>query len=97
MVEISLPKTNKVRDSQLKESIPWYFVPHQQGSSKICIYFHSQNADLGSVASTISELSENLGCHFLAVEYPGYGVCFKQKLSQKEIYKRSIAIYQCKS
>ena len=61
--------------------IPWYFVQCKTGSSKVWIFFHPENRDLSDSATLISRLSSLLKWHFIAIEYPGYGVCFEQKIN----------------
>ena len=66
-------------DFDFNETFPWYYIPCQTGSSKIIMYFHGNGEDLGLWADILREIVRVMKWHAIAVEYPGYGVCFEQK------------------
>lgn len=41
-----------------------------------------------------NKLWASLKCHVLWVEYPGYGICFRQRKNSQEINRRALRVYQ---
>jgi len=93
-IDVTLKSQNNLET--VSDTVPCYFRRYNKGSSKLCIYFHSSSVDLGTEAAFIDKLSNLLSCHFLAIEYPGYGACFSEKYSEEETHRRSQVVYNCK-
>ncbi|CAI2373282.1 unnamed protein product [Moneuplotes crassus] len=79
-----------------RDTFPCFYIPyeHENGSSKIIIYLHGNAEDLAGCGEMMRRLSVSFKCHVIGLEYPGYGVCFKQKVSSKEILRRSFRLYE---
>ena len=73
-------------------SIPCFYLQHQEGSSKIMIYFHGNAEDLGLSFEILDTLRSVLRIHVLAVEYPGYGV-YSGKPNAEAILNDAECIY----
>lgn len=63
-------------------------------SRKILIYFHGNAEDLGGATQMLKRLSNSLRWHVIAPEYPGYGICFRERKSSKEIIQRAKRLYE---
>lgn len=61
-------------DAPLHYGIPCLLLQRPRAAYTI-VYFHANAEDLGRVRVLARVLVEHLGVHFLAVEYPGYGIC----------------------
>ncbi|CAI2372671.1 unnamed protein product [Moneuplotes crassus] len=79
-----------------KKTFPCFYIPYEleEGSSKIIIYLHGNAEDLCGCGEMMRRLSVAFKCHVIGVEYPGYGVCYQQKVSSKEILQRSMRLYE---
>lgn len=77
----------------IQRTIFSYFLSSYR-SSKIMIYLHGNAEDLAAWAEMMRRLSMALKVHVIGFEYPGYGICYKEKVSSKEIISRSKRLYQ---
>mmetsp|Transcript_170 Transcript_170/g.162 ORF Transcript_170/g.162 Transcript_170/m.162 type:complete len:247 (+) Transcript_170:2-742(+) len=62
-------------------------------SKRIIIYFHSFTDNLATVAKDLKDLSKKLQCHIIAPEYEGFGLCFYESVSQIQLNKRSLRLF----
>ncbi len=72
--------------------IPCLFLPHIAGSNKLVLYFHDHSEDLGKVVGFLSGLSEDLGAHVIAAEYPGYGI-YSGRPRAKRVCEDAVNVY----
>ena len=56
------------------DHIPCLFLPHDEGATKILIYFHGNAEDIGLAFDLLCMIGHRLQVHVIAVEYPGYGL-----------------------
>ena len=61
------------------DHIPCLYLPCDESSDKIILYFHGNAEDLGLAQDKLTIIGEQLQMHILAVEYPGYGLYKNQK------------------
>ena len=76
-----------------RSKFPCYYVPYNEGSSKILMYFHGNAEDIGLCAPSLVKFSRQLKCHVICVEYPGYGVCQAEEKSASEIKRRAFSLF----
>jgi acetyl esterase/lipase len=63
------------------DSVPClYYSPKSGTAKKLILYFHGINKDLGAtrIHREIIALGEALNSNVIVVEYPGFGLNFKQ-------------------
>lgn len=70
--------------------IPCRLVQHDS-ASHLLVYFHKNADDLGSCKRFCDKLSSSLAVHVLAVEYPGYGLCWDFPKTPEQICKHAFA------
>jgi len=58
----------------------------------LLIYFHANAEDIGLCEPTASILSDNLNCHVLVPEYPGYGLC-PGVACESQVQQCALAVY----
>jgi esterase/lipase len=58
------------------------------------IYFHGNAEDLAGSVYMMNRLSRALKCHIIGLEYPGYGICFREKKNSNEIVERAKRLYE---
>lgn len=58
------------------------------------MYFHGNAEDLGGASNMMYRLSKALHCHVIGIEYPGYGICFRERKSSTEIIARAKRTYE---
>ncbi|KRX09336.1 hypothetical protein PPERSA_09220 [Pseudocohnilembus persalinus] len=78
-------KTQKKKIFAKKSPIPCLYLPFQEGSDSILIYFHGNAEDLGYSYDFANALRKNLQINVLSVEYPGYGAYEGNPCSDKII------------
>jgi len=76
-----------------QETFPWYYIPCKTGSSKVVVYFHGNGEDIGLSTDVLRDIVRIMKWHAIALEYPGYGVCFDQKKDAFEIKKRANSLF----
>jgi len=59
---------------RISHFIPALYLPYQQGSSKILLYFHANAEDIVLSHELLDYMRTLLKINILAVEYPGYGI-----------------------
>ena len=59
---------------KMQEHIPLLYLPYDDPSSKLLVYFHANAEDIGVAYDLLLLIGEQLKVHVLAVEYPGYGL-----------------------
>lgn len=74
--------------------IPCMLLESPVETDKLIIYFHGNAEDIGYSSLFFSELTEEWGCHVLAVEYPTYGVYTQRSLSESNICSDATMIYR---
>lgn len=57
------------------------------------LYFHGNAEDLGTARGFMQTLSIHLECHVIGIEYPSYGVWYKEKPNSKLIVERASKVY----
>lgn len=60
--------------SRKSSHIPCLYLPFQNGSSKLLLYFHGNAEDVGISYEMLDHFRNALKINVLAMEYPGYGV-----------------------
>uniref|UniRef100_A0A6A7G9Q5 Alpha/beta superfamily hydrolase n=1 Tax=Hirondellea gigas TaxID=1518452 RepID=A0A6A7G9Q5_9CRUS len=60
--------------SNKDDRVPCLWLPYHRPSKRIILYGHGNGEDLGNTHRFIRMLRDNLKCHVLAIEYPGYGI-----------------------
>jgi hypothetical protein len=65
--------------SKMIDHIPCLYLPYDDGSNKIIIYFHGNAEDVGLAFDLLYLIGQRMQMHVLAVEYPGYGLYKNQK------------------
>lgn len=78
---------------KLIDHIPCLFLPYDEGSSKIVIYFHGNAEDIGLAFDLLYLVGQKLQMHVLAVEYPGYGLYKNQKPDEQMIKDDAVTIF----
>jgi len=73
--------------------IPCLYLPFDQGSSKILIYFHGNAEDIGLATELLDYIRTLLRVHVLAMEYPGYGI-YNGKPSANKILRDANKVYK---
>ena len=69
------------------------FIPNFKND--ICIiYSHGNSGDLGSCLKEYVDISLNTNCTLVTYEYPGYGFCKNQKVSESEFVKNLKIVYK---
>jgi hypothetical protein len=75
------------------DHIPCLYLPYDDGSSKLLVYFHGNAEDIGLAFDMLFLIGQKLQMHVLAVEYPGYGL-YKNMEADEEIMKEdSLIVY----
>ena len=89
-------KTSFIPDKSFGKikGFPCYYIPWKEGSSKIIIYFHGNAEDVGQSSQMMAKLSSAFKWHIICLEYPGYGVCFKENKDSNVIISRALRIYE---
>ena len=59
---------------RISHFIPILYLPYQQGSSKLMIYFHANAEDIVLSHELLDFIRVLLKVNVVAVEYPGYGL-----------------------
>ena len=62
------------KSTRKSDHIPCLYLPYQNGSSKILLYFHGNAEDVGISYEMLDHFRNSLKINVLAMEYPGYGV-----------------------
>lgn len=87
-------------DKKKDPVIPCLLVPSPTPSDKIIVYFHGNAEDLYHVSSflepivTIWKVISIYQVHAIAVEYPTYGLYKKASMSEKNMRKTALSVYQ---
>ena len=76
------------------KGFPWYYIPFKEGSSKIIMYFHGNAEDVGQSSQLMTKLSLAFKWHIICLEYPGYGVCFRENKNTAVIVSRAMRTYE---
>lgn len=69
------------------------FLPFDDGSDKIILYFHGNAEDIGLAFDLLYLVGQRLQMHVLAVEYPGYGLYKNRGADEKVIKEDALVIY----
>lgn len=72
--------------------IPCIYLPANDDSDSIMLYFHANAEDINLGFSFYRTLRDTLGVHLLAVEYPGYGQ-YEGEPSEEGILKDAETVY----
>lgn len=74
--DFSSPKKNILASGSNKmiDHIPCLYLPYDDGSNKLILYFHGNAEDVGLAFDMLFLIGQRLQMHVLAVEYPGYGL-----------------------
>jgi len=64
--------TSSMQNLKWFKNIPALHI--DKNTSRLVLYFHGNNEDLGTIKSEVSQLSQKLEASVLACEYPGFGV-----------------------
>ena len=59
---------------RISHYIPTLYMPYNQGSSKLLVYFHANAEDIVLSHELLDYMRALLRVNVIAVEYPGYGV-----------------------
>ena len=73
--------------------LPIFFLRLSQKWNSLLIYFHGNAEDAGSSLSMFAEIGERLKANIAVVEYPKYGVYKGAELSEEQIYKDALEVY----
>mmetsp|Transcript_1827 Transcript_1827/g.2455 ORF Transcript_1827/g.2455 Transcript_1827/m.2455 type:complete len:172 (+) Transcript_1827:663-1178(+) len=73
--------------------IPCLFLPHDDGASKLLLYFHGNAEDIGLAFDLLYIVGQNLKMHVMAVEYPGYGLYKSSGPDEQQIKQDAVIIY----
>ena len=81
-------------DSSSNLRIPCLFLPSNEPSNQLIIYFHANAEDIGMTELLFFPLRSMWKCHILSVEYPSYGQYQEHPvLSEESIYEDAESVY----
>lgn len=75
------------------DHIPCLYLPYDEGSNKIILYFHGNAEDVGLAFDLLYLVGQRLQMHVLAVEYPGYGLYKNQGPDETIMKEDALTIY----
>jgi len=73
--------------------IPCLFLSYSKDTDRIVLYFHSNSTDLGIMARDFHMLAEQLECHVMFIEYPGYGVYPQRNERDEAMCEDALSIF----
>ena len=85
-------EVNKI-PNKMQEHIPCLYLPYDDPSSKILIYFHANAEDIGVAYDLLLLIGEQLKVHVLAVEYPGYGLYKSSPPDEHKMKQDAVIVY----
>ncbi len=68
-------------------------MPHDDGASKLVIYFHGNAEDIGLAFDLLYQFGYEMKMHILAVEYPGYGLYKTSKPNEQQMKEDAETIF----
>lgn len=80
-------------NNKMIDHIPCLYLPYDDGSNKLILYFHGNAEDVGLAFDMLFLIGQRLQMHVLAVEYPGYGLYKNQKPDENIIKEDAVIIY----
>ena len=86
-------KSSRGNKYSKQKGFPCWYIPFTEGSNKIIMYFHGNAEDIGQSTKLMDKLSTGLKCHVIGVEYPGYGICFRETKDAQTIKIRAKRTY----
>lgn len=81
-----IPKSNG-------ETIPIIFYENLTDISKLMIFFHGNAEDALCSLMFIGKLCDDIQCHAIIVEYPGYGIYTEKGVSEKLMFEDALGVY----
>ena len=73
--------------------IPCLYLPAKDHRAKFVLFFHGNGEDIYASRELCLHICENLMCHVIAMEYPGYS-CFKGTPSENVILQNAMVVYE---
>jgi len=81
------------KEENLEEYIPCLYLPCDNPSNKLVVYFHGNAEDIGLAFDLLHSFGSQLNMHVLAVEYPGYGLYKSSRPDENKIREDAETVY----
>ena len=85
--------SNVKKEGKNNRYFPWVYIPCEEGSGKVIIYFHGNAEDLGKIVGAMNYFKTYYKWHIIGIEYPGYGIWFNQAKDVSVIRLRAKRTY----
>lgn len=92
---IKMDKENSSQNvtDKLLYHIPCLYLPARDHRAKFVLFFHGNGEDINNSLELCSHICDQLYCHVIAMEYPGYS-CFQGTPSEDTILKNAMTVYK---